>query len=466
MGKNPRFLQSGETPEIVYKGMWEAIKNGSTWYGEFVNRKKNGDIYYESASISPILDENNTITHFVAVKEDITEKKNLVRDLIISKEKAEESDRLKTAFLANMSHEIRTPMNAIMGFSELLASKKLNEDTIHKYANVINSRSVYLLSLIDDILDLSKAEAGITRLRETCCQLNELLDEINAQTKLKLEKFRKPVIFILEKEKKTGNSTICTDKTRLQQILINLIDNAIKFTIEGKITLTYTTDRKKGIVFCISDTGIGIPHNDLDKVFERFHKSNNLSLNYSGLGLGLSICNGIVKMMGGEIWVKSEEGKGSSFYFNIPLKFPPDGKPNRNRPAAEYEDNVGGTILLVEDDESNTELMKEVLAEFNLLIADNGEKALELYNSHKNIDLILMEIKLPDMDGLEITRTIRRSGAQIPIVAFTAYAFETDRQNCFEAGCTGFVSKPLETKLLVQEIKNYMKDHKLSVVRN
>jgi signal transduction histidine kinase len=220
-----------------------------------------------------------------------------------------------------MSHEIRTPMNAILGFSELLAKTPMPEATIKRYSEIIHSRSDYLLSLIDDILDLSQVEAGILSLKIAPFQLNELFDDLADQLRMKISNQKKNIDIIIQKERKDGDSLICTDKNRLLQLLLNLSDNAVKFTMEGSITISYRMDEDKGILFTVSDTGIGIGHQNKEQIFERFHKSNNISLNYSGLGLGLSICKGIIKILGGKIWVDSELNRGSSFNFSIPVNF-------------------------------------------------------------------------------------------------------------------------------------------------
>jgi PAS domain S-box-containing protein len=384
------------------------------------------------------------------------DRQKMIEELVAAKEKAEESDRLKSAFLANMSHEIRTPMNAVLGFSELLTKAPASPESVEKYADIIHSRSTYLLTLIDDILDLSKVEAGILSVKLAPFRLNELFDDITAQTKLKLQKQKKDIELIVIKERQDNQSAINSDKDRIQQLLVNLIDNAIKFTQQGSITIKYHADEVKGVVVSVVDTGIGISAKDQQVIFDRFHKSNDRKLNYSGLGLGLSISKGIVKMLGGEIWVESEVNKGSEFSFNIPVSFIEVKKNRHKEDVSMPTPRPKGIILLVEDDEFNLELFKSILSGFDLLIAEDGFSALDTYQKNKNIDLIFMDIGLPDISGLDVTKKIRETNTTIPIVAITAYAGESDRQKCMEAGCNDFLAKPVESAVLLTKASAYL----------
>jgi len=463
IGQNPRILKSGQTPETDYQKLWNALYSKEEWHGEFINKKKNGELYYESALISPIQNSENVTTHFVALKEDITEKKKLINDLILAKEKAEVSDKLKSAFLANMSHEIRTPMNAILGFSELLVNTDVTDDILKKYAGIINSRSHYLLALIEDILDLSKVEAGVLQLKREPFAINTLFDELTIQTNLKLQKQKKNIEFIALKPREDNASVIICDKNRIQQLLFNLIDNAIKFTQSGYIKIEYKAENKNGITFVVSDSGLGISEINQPYIFDRFQKSNNLELNYSGLGLGLSICKGIVKLLGGDIWMESEVNKGSVFSFCIPESFVEIKKLTVKPPEPLSDMNaVEGTILLVEDDEFNVEFFKNILEGYSLIIAVNGASALEEFQRNCKIVLILMDIGLPDISGLLVTKKIRETNSKIPIIALTAYASDIDKKQCFDAGCNNFIGKPVDTSLLMQKIRLYMNTGKLT----
>lgn len=387
----------------------------------------------------------------------IVERQMITEELIAAKEKAVQSDNLKSAFLANMSHEIRTPMNAIMGFSELLAKSPLSHEAVVKYGDIIHSRSTYLLTLIDDILDLSKVEAGILAINTSHFRLNSVFDELALQYKYKLTSLKKDVKFVIEKERADELSYLNSDKNRIQQLLTNLTDNAIKFTSKGTITMSYKNDPDLGIIFSITDTGVGISAKDQLLIFERFHKSNDYVLNYGGLGLGLSICKGIVNILGGKIWVESEIGKGSSFKFSLPLKFE-NLNVAPNKPESKEKSVLPEIrkVLLVEDDPYNVELFQNILYQMDVIVAEDGHSALKNFRDNKDIVLVLMDIGLPDISGLEVTRIIRKMGFDVPILALTAYVSETDKLRFAEAGCDDFIPKPVDSQTLLKKVNEYL----------
>jgi PAS domain S-box-containing protein len=318
IGKNPRILKSGFTSPEEYKTLWKNITSGNEWRGEFRNRKKNGDLYIESSSICPITDEQGNITHFLAVKEDITEKKQMICDLIASKEKAEESDRLKSAFLMNMSHEIRTPMNGILGFLGLLNEPDLEEESKRKYIDIVNKSGQRLLDTINDIIEISKIEAG-----ELILNFEEVDIEETMQFHLDFFKLQadEKGLNLKNAGQITGASALVqTDRHKLDGILTNLIKNAIKFTTQGSIEVGNYI-KNDFMVFYVKDSGNGIPSDRLDAIFERFIQADlDLTRGYEGSGLGLSIAKYFVEALGGEIRVQSEVGKGSTFSFSIPYK--------------------------------------------------------------------------------------------------------------------------------------------------
>lgn len=316
IGERPSILKSGEMDNVFYSNLWNTIISGKTWQGELINKNKKGEFYWDLKSISPILDKDGNITNFVAVSEDITEKKKKENELIFAKDKAEESDRLKSLFLANISHEIRTPMNGILGFAELLKEPHLTNDNRNEYLEVIESSGHRMLNIINDLIDISKIEAGEMTIRIRPTEIHSLLKEIH-------------VFFLPEASKKnlqldyhcelaSEDCTIETDGTKLNQIMTNLVKNAIKFTRSGSINFGYRTF-EQGIEFYVSDTGPGIPEDQKEQIFERFRQSSiNLTRNYEGAGLGLAISKAYVQMLGGTIRVESEVGKGSRFIFWLP----------------------------------------------------------------------------------------------------------------------------------------------------
>ena len=316
VGENPRIFSSGEHSRAEYVFLWSTISAGKVWKGEFHNKKKSGELYWESIIISPILDSTGVITHFLAIKEDITARKLLTQELITAKEKAEESDRLKSAFLANMSHEIRTPMNAILGFTKLLKKPNLSYLKQANYIGIIEKGGNRLLNIINDLIDISKIEAGQMKVSISSTDINEQIKYIF--TFFKPEVDEKGIQFTHSKLLPENEATLFTDREKVYSILTNLVKNAIKFTPSGSIGFGYEK-KNEYFQFHVKDTGIGIPKVRQDAIFERFVQADIGDKKvFQGAGLGLSISKAYVEMLGGKIWVESEEGKGSTFYFTLP----------------------------------------------------------------------------------------------------------------------------------------------------
>ena len=365
-----------------------------------------------------------------------------------AKEKAEESDRLKSAFLANMSHEIRTPLNAIVGFSNLLTIAESEEER-DEYINIISSNNELLLQLINDILDVAKIEAGTLEFINSEVDINALLSDIEQSSRLKASEGVQ-VSFA----EKAPHCVVMTDKNRLSQVVTNFINNAIKFTPEGSIHFGYQR-KDNSLYFYVSDTGCGIESEKKDMVFNRFVKLNSFA---QGTGLGLAICQMIIKKLGGEIGVESEYGKGSTFWFTLPASIIRD---MQVQPATVLEEETltdkarTATLLIAEDNESNYILIRAVLKEYNLLHARDGNEAVQLYREHRP-DLILMDLKMPNMDGYEATAEIRKEDSHIPIIAVTAFAFAEDEQRVKQSGFNGYASKPIKPAELKKIINHYL----------
>ena len=318
IGENPRILKSGLMDTEVYRNLWEVILSGKVWSGELINKNKSGKIYWAYKSISPIFDENGKITHFVAVGEDITEEKNREAELIKAKEKAEESDRLKSAFLANISHEIRTPMNGILGFAELLREPGISNENQKEFLDVIEKSGTRMLNIINDLIDISKIEAGETNLRIRKTNINKMLYELHLF--FMHESNQKDIRIDFHCGLPDDESNIETDGTKLNQILTNLIKNAVKFTEKGSVTFGYHHKKQK-LEFFIADTGPGIDPDQKLLIFERFRQGTLGNMpKYEGAGLGLAISKAYVELLGGSIWIESELGKGSTFYFELPVR--------------------------------------------------------------------------------------------------------------------------------------------------
>ena len=458
--KNPRILKSGEHDDSFYKELWNTISAGKEWKGEFHNKKKNGEFYWENALIFPIFNEAGEIIYYASVKEDITEKKQMLDELVAAKEKAQESDRLKTAFLQNMSHELRTPLNGILGFSQLLEDEDTNIQQIREYASYIESSGNRLLGLINNILDVSKIEAGVVTIRKKTFSLNRLVDELYKYFNIRFEK--KGIELELKKGLPDDKSLIVMDESRLNQIIMNLMDNAFKFTSSGKVMMAYEIKENSELLFQVKDTGRGIAPEYQSKIFERFYQvDTSFSRGFEGAGLGLPIAKGLVENLGGRMWLESEEGKGSVFYFTIPYINQEKEKSTAmgNSLNQNKNKNRQKTILIVEDDETSYYFLKILLKKRNyeILYANCGENAVDICHSRPDIDLVLMDIKMTGMSGLEATKKIKAMRPKLPVIAQTAYAFRTDKETILNAGCDDYITKPIRKEELLKKMDNFLK---------
>ncbi|MCG8343272.1 MAG: PAS domain S-box protein [Chlorobiales bacterium] len=455
LGKNPRILQSGKVPPGFYENLWQTILAGKEWHGEFLNKKKNGELYWEVASISPVTNEQGVITNFVAVKEDITEKKKLWEQLVEAKEKAEESDRLKSCFLANISHEIRTPMNGILGFSALLKEPLLSGEEKEQYIELIHESGKRMLSIINNLIDISRIETGELSLYPDTTNVNEVIESIHASFNEQARK--KGLSFSCEMGLSVKDSVIVTDKARLNQVLSHLVGNALKYTSEGDVAFGY---KKNGemLEFYVRDTGIGIPREQQVKIFERFRQvSLDATRGYEGAGLGLSLGKKFVEMMNGTMWVDSTPGKGSVFYFSIPYTGFMKAK---NRSKKNVEDNryafpSGFTILVVDDNSISRLLLKGVLSgqQVRVILAENGREAVEKVEQEPDIRVVLMDMKMPVMNGYEATSRIKEIRPDLPVIAQTAFADPEERETAKAAGCDVVLAKPINSEELLAEVQ-------------
>lgn len=370
-----------------------------------------------------------------------------------AKAKAEESDRLKTAFLANLSHEIRTPMNGILGFAGLLEKENLSAAKHKRYLNVIEQSGQRMLSLINDLVHISKIESGQMKLVYSETNINQLVDSLYTFFRPIAES--KNLNLTHKKGLLSKESSIRTDKVKLEQVLSNLLKNALKFTEEGKIDFGYEKSNHH-LQFWVRDTGAGIPRQFQQHVFDRFRQANEkLSVEEEGSGLGLAISKAFIELMGGKIWVESELHKGSVFYFTLPInkKEQPQKQNNSSSNTKEL------TVLIAEDDEASYLLLREILAKNNIhsIRAKNGKQAIDIFNQDPSVSMILMDIKMPLMSGLEVTKQIRRKNKTIPIIAQTAYSSEIDQTNALEIGCNDFIIKPIKPETLIRIIKKHHK---------
>jgi PAS domain S-box-containing protein len=459
IGKDSNILKSGEQDAEFYKEMWKVLESKEVWRGQFHNKKKNGDLFWEASSISAILNESGDVINYIKVGEDITLQKNTETELKIALEKALESDKLKSAFLANMSHEIRTPMNGIRGFIDLLNNPDLSHSEINTYSEIINKSSDRLLSTINDIIDLSRIEAGEVLISNTTISIESVMNEIYIFHSPEAE--LKGLSFSLEPTLSLDLVNITTDGDKLHGILTNLVKNAIKYTEKGSVTLGCSL-KNKCIEFFVEDTGVGIPKDRKQAIFNRFEQADIGNRRaFDGSGLGLAISKAYAEMLGGKIWVKSELGKGSVFYFSMPYKgetIEEDSAKNEISPSPELNPIKSLKILIVEDDEVSKELISITVKKLGkeIISATTGKEAVSACLRNPDIDLVLMDIQLPEMDGYEATREIRKFNKDLIIVAQTAYALNGDEQKALEAGCNDYISKPINEKLLWEIIAKHI----------
>ncbi len=397
---------------------------------------------------------------YTGIIQDVTESKKIEKVLHKGKLKAERSDRLKSHFLTNLSHEIRTPMNAIMGFAELLNLEELTKDQKREYTKIIRTKGNNLLSMIDDGIELSKFETGNIAINKTEFKLYPMLKELFDEYEIKRNQLSKSNISLeLKVNDSDFNDHIYTDEGRLQQLLSNLLSNALKFTEKGEIEFGY---RKSGkfFKFYVKDTGIGIKEDEQSPIFNRFHEiEETITWKYGGSGLNLTISKHIVNLLGGKIKLKSEINKGSRFQISIPIESPKIKKLN----MSEYEEissvNLKDKVILIaEDEEVNFRFLEAVLqkTQSQILHAKTGSEAVELCKNISQIDLVLMDIKMPEMNGFDATREIKKRRPSLVVIAQTAFTTEEELNKCYECGCDDILTKPIDIKQMMLKISDLL----------
>jgi PAS domain S-box-containing protein len=462
IGENIRLFASPETDNEIENNI-SAILSGKTIIHEVKNIRKDGTFCLVELYETKINLPNGT-PGILSVSNDITEKKRSQMELIDAKEKAEESDKLKSSFLANMSHELRTPLNAIIGFSGFMIDSGPDENTI-LYSQTILKSGQHLLCLVEDIFDTAIIETGQIKINiekaDIVSVLEEVKDIIHGE---KLRENKTGVELILNLDRVVNQNHLMTDIRKLKQVLLNLLRNALKFTDKGYIEFGFTEIKdavNNCFQFYVKDTGIGIDKKYHDAIFTIFRQIDDThTRKFGGMGIGLSIAKKTVEKLGGKIWVESEPNKGSVFYFTIPAL------PDNNEKDIKSEDKVlsmiknyeGKTILIAEDEKSNFDFLKILFTRMNIRVlwAKDGQEAVDLCEIDPSINLVLMDIKMPLLDGYEATKLIKNKRPELPIIAQTAYAMISDKLEADKAGCDGYLSKPIKINLLTEILENYL----------
>ncbi len=464
IGNTHSIISSNHHSKAFFKEMWDTIISGKVWSGAIKNKTKNNEFNWIHTTIVPFLDANNKPFQYLSIRYDITEIKNAEDEIIKAKESAEESDRLKSAFLANMSHEIRTPMNGILGFTNLLKEANLSNENQQEYIKIIDESGNRLLNIINDIIDISKIESNQMEVSLTEININEHIEYIFDF--FKPEVTNKGIDFGFENGLAPNQAFINTDNSKIYAILINLVKNAIKFCDKGSINFGYITKENNGateLEFFVKDSGIGIPNDRMHAIFDRFIQADISDKRaFQGAGLGLSISKAYVEMLGGKIWVESEVGIGSTFYFTIPYNTKPKNetpviKTNQEKEKESEVQFKKLKILIAEDDPISKLLISKVLSPFSkeILIASTGIQAVQACENNPDIDLVMMDVNMPEMNGYEATMYIRQFNKDIIIIAQTANALSSDRKEAIDSGCNDYISKPINKDNLIHMIEKY-----------
>ncbi|MCH7873245.1 MAG: response regulator, partial [Planctomycetes bacterium] len=495
IGQNPRFLKSDKCDDAFYRDLWNTILAGDVWHGELVNRRKDGSLYTEEMTVTPVKDEGGAITHFIAIKQDVSERKRADEQLRKTNAMLEEqtaragdmaaqaelANAAKSEFLANMSHEIRTPMTALLGHLELIAEGCPRQCEFGRVERVAQTETVkrnaeHLLRLIDNILDLSKLEAGKLEVEQVSCSVVELVSDVQSLMRPRADQNN----LTLDVEYSGPIPTVIrTDPTRLKQILINMVGNALKFTETGSIRLVVSLLRETAsgpqMRLDVIDSGIGLTAEQTDLIFEAFTQADtSTTRKFGGTGLGLRISKQLTELLGGTITVKSKPGQGSRFRVTVGtgsldgvkmLDVPATttiARPEEATATKMDHAKLDCRILLAEDGPDNQRLIAHVLrkAGAEATVVENGKLAVDAALAARDegspFDVILMDMQMPVMDGYQATGLLRQKGYSSPIIALTAHAMAGDRQKCLDAGCDDYASKPINSKKLITTIARHV----------
>jgi PAS domain S-box-containing protein len=440
----------------------EALKSKGFHESELRLRHKDGHYIILSAKSVTIRDENDEIFGALTISRDITRMKQVHEELIKANFEAETSNRLKTSFLANISHEIRTPLNSVVGFSNLLLSNDLTPEMKAEYIEHINHNSEKLLQIIGDIIDLSRLESSQIEITYEETSVSGIVNEVVDESRKMIKRTEKPIILNVKNLYGDDSDLIFTDKIWLKRVLTHLMDNAVKFTLDGSIELSYLRD-EKDLVFRIKDTGIGINKENLGRIFEEFRQEiDGHHRPFEGLGIGLTLAREVIERMGGKIRVQSEKGMGSEFSFSIPFRPAGSARGKLKSMIADQTDKSkdwsSRKCLLVDDNRDVLIYLKRILLDtgINVLMARSGNEAVDAIKSTTDIDVVLLDMQMPGINGIETTKEIRKIRKDLPIIAQTAFIFEDDKDIILEAGCDACLIKPIRKEHLLTVMSSFL----------
>lgn len=441
----------------------QSLVNNGFFETELRLKHKAGHYMNLSTRSVTVRSETGEVLGALTISRDITRMKKVHEDLIKANIGAESSKRLKSNFLANISHEIRTPLNSVVGFSNLLLSNNLSNEVKEEYIEHINHNSEKLLQIIGDIIDLSRLESSQIQITYEEASVSMIVNEIIEEARQVIKRNEKPIILNVKNHFEDAGDLIFTDRIWLKRVLNHLMDNAVKFTLDGSVEFSYLLENQN-IVFRIRDTGIGINKENLGRIFEEFRQEfDGHHRPFEGLGIGLTLAKEVIERMGGKIYVESEKGVGSEFSFSIPYR--PAGSPKTKAPIVSSEqtmnpiDWTSRKCLLVDDNKDVLIYLNRILTDtgVTILSARSGFEAIELIKNNPDIDVVLLDMQMPEMNGIEATKEIRKIRKDIPIIAQTAFIFEDDKDIILEAGCDACLIKPIRREHLLTVMSSFVK---------
>lgn len=451
-GKNQWFLYSGKNSGESYTEMWETVLSGKDWTGEYPVKRKNGEQYWQSVSVSPLMNGKDQFSHVVAFCEDITERHNQWEELIAAKEKVDASDKLKSVLINNISNEVRTPLNGIVGFTEMLVNTEFSNENKQNFISIIRESSTCLLNTINNYMDTSMILSGETKVYTRQFHLNTLLDEVRDEFLGTCKS--KGLVLNVQQPKKPIDIQLNTDQDIVNKILIHLLSNAVKYTEKGIIEFGF---RKRNDIpeFFVTDSGTGIESKKV-KTISEFYKqhSSNSTRSYENSALGLPIARGLVELLGGEIFVQNEKKGGTTFYFTLPDTVLVTTVSKEEVTTKHPLLTTNPVILVAEDDDFNYKFIETVLnkADFKVIRAENGVEAVNICYNNPNVSLVLMDLKMPVMGGIEATRQIKNFLPDLPVIALTAFVSSQNEQEAFLSGCEEYIKKPVDRAHLMASV--------------